>query len=477
MRRSLASLCLAFWSLSPALSFAQQPAPATAAAEPPAPPAAEPQPAPEPPAPAPSAAPSAAPEPSPVKTKWNGTLYGWLQSDIVYDTTQSFAAEGSGGGILAPANTYAGENGRLQYSYRNSRIGFRGNAPETMGLRVSGLIEFDFNGNQPPGISETAFWSNATMRGRHVWVKVENDYVDVLFGQTWNLFGWQPFFHPNTLQLQGVPGQVFTRSTQLRLSHTFKTEPLNIDLAVAAVRPPQRDAAVPDLQGGLKLGINGWKGQHVGGAGAGAAADPLSLGVSGLLRKFKVLTATEVPELDGNSKTGWAVSLDALLPVIPASSLSSIGALSLQGSFQTGTGFNDQYSALTGGLAVPALPTPAMAAARTANIDAGLLVYDAAGNLQTIDWKIFLADVQYFLPGGNVWLTGNFSQMESGNILDYGAPAASVFKKEQFWDVNLFWNVTPAFRLGAEYASFKQTMGDDSTRKNNRAQFSGFYLF
>lgn len=489
MRRSLASLCLAFWSLSPALSFAQQPAPAAAAPEPtpepPAPPAAEPQPAPapapQPPAPAPSpapsaAAPAAAPEPSPVKTKWAGSLYGWLQADFLYDTTQSFT-EGSGGGIIAAPNTYTGENGRMTFSYRNSRIGFRGNAPEVMGLRPSGLIEFDFNGNQPPGITETAFWSNPTMRARHVWVKVESDYLDVLLGQSWNLFGWQPFFHPNTLELQGVPAQVFSRAQQFRLSHTFKTEPVNIDLAVAAVRPPQRDAGVPELQGGLKLGINGWKGQHVGGAGAAPAADPLSLGVSGLMRKFNVLSNTEVPEVDGNTATGSALSLDVLLPVIPASSLASIGALSLQGSFQTGSGFNDQYSALTGGLAAPALPAPMGAAARTANIDPGLLVYDANGKLQTIDWKMFLVDLQYFFPGGNVWLTANFSQSESGNILDFGAAPASVYKKEQFYDVNLFWNVTPAVRLGAEFANFKQTMGDDTERKNSRGQFSGFYLF
>ena len=60
---------------------------------------------------------------------------------------------------------------------------------------------------------------------------------------------------------------------------------------------------------------------------------------------------------------------------------------------------------------------------------------------------------------------------------DYGAAPASVYKKEQFWDVNLFWNVTPAVRVGAEFASFKQTMGDDTERKNARGQFSGFYLF
>jgi hypothetical protein len=150
----------------------------------------------------------------------------------------------------------------------------------------------------------------------------------------------------------------------------------------------------------------------------------------------------------------------------------------LQGSFQTGSGFNDQYSGLTGGIGFPAFPAPAMGAAATANIDPGLATYDANGVLHTIDWKMFLVDVQYFLPpAGNVWVSANFSQSQSGNITDYGAAPASVYKKEQFWDVNLFWNVTPAVRLGAEYASFKMTMGDDTERKNARGQFSGFYLF
>jgi hypothetical protein len=402
-----------------------------------------------------------------------------LQADMVYDTTQSFANEGSGGAALAAPNTYAGENGRLTFSYRNSRFGFRLNAPEVMGIKASGLVEVDFNGNQPPGLTETAFWSNPTMRARHVWIKAESEYIDVLMGQTWNLFGWQPFFHPNTLQLQGVPAQLFSRAQQFRLSHTFKTAPVNIDLAVAAVRPPQKDAGVPDLQGGLKLGINGWKGQHVGGAGASAAADPLSIGVSGLTRQFNVIEFSATPGTDGKKKSGWGISLDALLPVIPASSMDSIGALSLQGNFQTGSGFNDQYSGLTGGLAAPTQgPPPAMGTAAPSNIDAGLAVYDAAGTLHTIDWNMFLVDVQYFFPGsGNVWVSGNFSQMKSGNILDYGAAPASVFTKEQFWDVNLFWNVTPALRLGAEYGNFKQTRGDDSERKSSRVQFSGFYLF
>jgi len=499
MRHPIAPLFFAFGLLTPAISLAQQPAPEPAPApeaapaptpEPAAPPAAEPQaappapasaaPTPPPPAapePPPPPKPGAAPEPSPVKTKWGATLYGWLQADGIYDTTQSFT-EGSGGGIIQAKGSYGGENGRTTYSFRNSRFGFRLNAPEVAGIKASGLVEVDFGGNQPPGITETQFWSNAAMRARHVWIKAETEYVDLLFGQTWNLFGWQPFFHPVTVELQGVPGQAFSRTQTFRFSHTFKTEPVNIDVAVAAARPPQRDAAQPDLQGGLKLGVNGWKGQHGGGAGAASSADPLSIGVSGIARKFAV-PAFAGGTTDPVKKTGWGVSIDALLPVIPASSLDSIGALSLQGSFQTGSGFNDQYTGLTGGITAPltmaaAAATPPGAAVA---IDPGLLVYDAGGNVHTIDWNIFLVDLTYFFPGGNVYVAANYSQMKSGNITDYGAPPASVFTKEQWWDANIFWNVTPAFRIGAEYANFKQTMGDDSERKNSRFQFSGFYMF
>ena len=46
-----------------------------------------------------------------------------------------------------------------------------------------------------------------------------------------------------------------------------------------------------------------------------------------------------------------------------------------------------------------------------------------------------------------------------------------------FFSGALFFDPTPAFRLGAEFAQTKTTLGDDSSATNNRGQFSAFYLF
>lgn len=500
MRYSIASFVAALWALAAAPVLAQSPSPPPrgdidAASAPPLEPSSKPlEPVPgedpavvkgkssSPPprfgidaasAP-PMEPPGKPPEPVPgkdlvmVKSKWSVTIGGWLEADAVYDSTQSFG-QATGGTLISKPGTYPGDHDRSQFYIANSRLGFRLSAPQWGGAKPSGYAEFDFNGNQPPGLNETQLFSNAPLRARHVYLKLETDYLDFLAGQTWHLFGWQPLFHPNAVQAQGLPGQLFTRSVQFRVGHIFRSDPVNFEVQVAAVRAPQRDSARPDGQGGLKLTVNKWKGFHVGGAGATPAVDGATLGVSGLVRSFRVIN----PNGPNSSKraTGWGMSLDAIVPIIPVTSDDHGNKLTLLGSFQTGSGFNDQYTATTGGSVIGG------PMGYTANVDNGYARFDSANELHTIDWRVLFIDLQYFFPyNGKFMTSGNYSQMESGNITDFGASAAGVWKKMQWWDVNLFWNVTPAFRFGVEYAFGKQTFGDGSTRSNIRGQFAAFYI-
>jgi hypothetical protein len=315
---------------------------------------------------------------------------------------------------------------------------------------------------------------------------METDYGDVLFGQTWNLFGWQTWFHPLTVEIQGVPGQLFGRTAQLRVSRLIKTDAISIEAAAAAVRPPQRDAGFPDGQGGVRFVVNNWKGVHTAGGVGARAVDGLSIGVSGLVRQFTVADFLP-PHLGSASKVGWGVSVDGMIPILRATPTNFGNALTVNGSFQTGTGFNDQYTALTGGVTYPAVPNPQMvtpAPTFTPNIDPGLVTYDLNGGLHTIDWRSFLVGLQYYLPpSGNVFISANYSQMTSDNIASYLAPGAtpdpraSVFNKIQWGDFNLFWNVTPALRFGAEYAYWRETYADGVVATNHRGQFSGFFVF
>jgi hypothetical protein len=236
---------------------------------------------------------------------------------------------------------------------------------------------------------------------------------------------------------------------------------------------------LPDGQAGLKLTFNDWKGVHTAGS-AGTSADGLAIGVSGVARRFVLPSFAGTEQ---SKKNGWGVSIDALLPVIPASMEHRENALTLTGSFVTGSGTSDLYTGLNGGVGFPAPPNPTMASPAptyAADIDNGMVTFDSQGHLHTIDWQSYIIGVQYYLPpSGKVWVSANYSGMKSDNAASYvnAAGSAKIFNKSYWADANLFVDLTSAVRLGAEYAYFHQTYGDGVAAKNTRLQFSGFYIF
>lgn len=414
----------------------------------------------------------------PVTSKWAASMYGFVEADYIFDSTQSF--NDLAGNTIIQANGYAASHHRMQFSIRNSRLGFRFAAPEWGNVKSSALLEMDFFGNQPVDGDAAAFFNNPGFRVRHAWMKLETPIVDMLFGQTWELFGWQSYFHPNTVDLQGIPGQVYSRTAQLRVSKTVKSQPVNVEFAVAASRPPQRNAYVPDLQGGVKLNVNDWKGITTAG-GTGTSILAASLGVSGTWRRFQVQMPTAaLGNPDGSAvTTGWGVSVDALIPIIPVQGTNRAGGLTFTGSFVTGAGINDTYTSLTGGLGSPA-STPGITAVSGYNpaIDPGLVMFGTDGSLNAIKWQSILVGLQYYLPvlDGRVWVSANYSNMYSSNIGDFANPA-TVFDRSNWADGNVFWDATNAIRFGAEYAWFRQNRVNGDQATNNRIQFSAFYLF
>jgi hypothetical protein len=340
-------------------------------------------------------------------------------------------------------------------------------------------MEMDFLGNQPPGISEASLLQNATFRFRHLNLKLETPVVDVLSGQYWQLFGWQSLFHPNTVEIQGVPGQVYSRSPQIRISKTIKSGDMAIELALAASRPPQRASATPDAQAGVKFQYNGMKALHTAGS-TGTAVDGLAVGVSVVGRRFAVdeLSASPSSEVTAN---GYGVSVDALIPIIPATKDKHGNALTFTGSFSTGAGIADLYQSLTGGVSQPSLPNPTMAnpaPVYVPNIDNGLAMFYASDKtLHAVQWTAYIAGLQYYLPpAGHVWVSANYSHIESANAHYFGSKTA-VWDHEDWADLNLMFDVTPAVRLGIEGAYFDMKYFDGADAPNYRAQFSGFFLF
>jgi len=411
--------------------------------------------------------------PVPVVTKWSTTFYGFIEAQFISDSTESFN-ETAGNTNIARPGTYAGTHQRLTISVRNSRLGFRINAPDFHRIRSSALVEVDFLGNQPPNATEGQIFTNPALRLRHGFLKVETDYVDVLIGQTWQLFGNQPYFDPAVVQLQGLPGQVYGRAPQLRLSHTFGGDPIAVEAAIAASKPPQRDAHAPDGQGALRLMLNSWKGVRTAG-GTGTSVDPLMIAASGVVRRLAV-PEFNAAQLNDVTATGSGFTVDVLLPIIRGTLQDRGNALTLNGSFANGTGYADLFTSLTGGIAFPA-NVPG-GGAYNPNIDNGIVVYTADGVLHTVDWRAWIAGAQYYLPpDGKIWVSANFSQMYSGNAASLGQPATRVFNHSWFADGNIFYEPITPLRFGFEYAYFHQTYLDGMTTTNNRFQLSTWFIF
>ncbi len=439
--------------------------------------------------------------------KWSTTFYGFIEADHIYDSTQSFSEVPGNNQVQrpppaalpasSPSTRYAGEHGRLMFGVRNSRFGFRLKAPEAGGIRTSAQFEMDLlgqaAGNGQPGaagaVSEGSFFNNPAVRVRHANLKIETPILDILVGQYWHLFGWQSVFHPNTVTIQGVPGQIYGRTPQIRLSKTLKFGDIQLEIAAAALRPPQRDSEVPDLQGGVRVAYNGWNGMTTAGS-AGTSLMPVSLAVTGDWRRFSVQEFSVTPTHSTDHAT-TAIALDAFIPVIPATKDKKGNSLSLNGEVVSGYGIADLYTGFASGLTNPVIPG---AAQPPSNVDGNLVVYGPDGQLHGIQWTSYLIGVQYYLPGldGRYWISANYSHTRSSNTTNFVrnfpqvAPiptdtnltyAGLVRQSEDWWDVNLFGDVAPGVRIGLEYANFNDKYADTIHAINHRVQASGFFLF
>jgi hypothetical protein len=300
-------------------------------------------------------------------------------------------------------------------------------------------------------------------------MKIETPVVDLLFGQYWDLYGWQQTYAPNTVEIQGLPGQIYSRTPQIRLSKSVKNESVIFEIAVAAMRPPQRDSAIPEGQGGIRLGTPAWTGLTTGGA-TGTGIQPLSIAVTGDVRSFTLppYTNTAVPTNSGPSKVGTSIAVDGYVPIIPARKKEG-NALSVTGEFSTGYGNADLYTVTTKGVATT----------YSADIDPGFVVYDSQGNIHLVQWTSYILGLQYYLPAtdGNVWLSFNYSNIASNNLKNgFGSPA-KVRDNLTWYDANIFWQATESYRLGIEAAMFQDKYVDGTTAQNIRGQFSNYFIF
>lgn len=420
---------------------------------------------------------------------WTLGIYGFAALNVMHDSTQSFGTQ-SGNVILQRVGTFRGNNNQLQFTARDSRFGLKIGAPATSWLKASAVLEADFGSTQPTEVNEQTTYITNPLRMRHFYIKAETPVVDVLAGQYHDLFGWGgKGFYPSTLAFLGVTGEIYHRQPQFRLSKTITSSAVDVEIAAAAVRPVQKAAGVPDGEAGLRLAINPWTG--IGQQGYGQPTlSPLQLGVSGIGRRFEVAQFVEFPG-GSNVVNGWGVAVNAFIPVIPAKSVDDrSNALSLTGEFSRGSGISDMYNSdLTGGALFPTLPNPQNRGVDPANpppiyvpnIDSGIVTYDGNGKVRPIDWQGFLVGLQYYLPiaSGKVWVSGNYSQLKSANIVKLTPVAgqSAIYKEARYIDGSLFVALSSALQLGYSFQMVEQTFSDNVKARNYRNEGAVHFFF
>lgn len=421
-------------------------------------------------------------QPTFVVSKWQARLYGFAEADFFADSTESLV-DLQGNQLLAAPHTTAYDAGRVQFSGRNTRLGFALESPFTSGgLKASGVVESDFLGYNPaPGIiagsSEGSFY-NGVFRIRHAWARLETPVVTIQGGQTWTLLAFNPIFTPGSVSLQGLPNEVFQRTPQLRISRLFELgEAAKLELAAAAAAPAQRDAALPDFVFGARLELRGWQGFKSTASAAGGLTG-LQLAVSGTVKQLRAVKSA-ASDTDFATATGSAIVADAIIPIVPASKSSKANAVTFVGEVASGSGFANNFTGLSMGTSIGVPKGVPAGFTVTPPLDGGVAGFRTdTGNFETIDWKSAVLNLQYYTPidDGALWFNALWSAGASDNSVLFAKPGAA-WGAQQYAAVGALYDPAPGFRVGVEWSWTHQRFSDDSQRVNRRGQLLFLYNF
>ena len=415
------------------------------------------------------------------KDEWKILMNGFVELDVFHDTARS-SVEAIGNGPIDRSGTYAGDNGRTQYSIRNSRLAFAILPPEQNEWKTKGYFEFDLLGYDPApeksANTEGSFNGSPTMRVRHAYMNGEKNGFVVLAGQTWSLFGWQPIYVPTMASVSPGTGTAYMRTAQVAFLKNMPVgDASKLQAAVSLERPAQRDSEVPNVDGGIRFA---WAGRHSGfsAASSDVTSEPLSVALSGTMRKFK--TAGDSGNSgDTHESAGSAIAFDTLIPLIASDE--GVGqTLTLTAEYTTGQGYADEFSGWSGNLS----QTPVVGAAQleqlNSNVDPGQGGFNSAGSFALIKMQTMNAQLQYhFDSDHHCFSTLGYGEIKSSNVGDF-VPVASgkiAYEKTSMIFINLFHDYTKQIRVGAEYAKLETHYVNEDLGRSDRYQLTGLFRF
>ncbi len=182
---------------------------------------------------------------------------GFIDATAIRRTTNTGSGLGTVFGTIPFDNTVQGHMNDTQFSSQNSRLTLQ--ATSKVGTAdLKGVLELDFLGNQPNGLTVTA--NSNTFRMRVFWGQYRKGAVDFLAGQAWSLMtpnrnGLSPetagIFFTQTLDPNSQAGLTWVRPMQFRLT----TRPNdNFTAAVSIENPDQYVGPAVKLPAGFPSG-------------------------------------------------------------------------------------------------------------------------------------------------------------------------------------------------------------------------------
>jgi hypothetical protein len=419
---------------------------------------------------------------------WKIAAGGFVELDSITDSTRSFTESMNNAPVSRP-DAPAGQAGRTQFSIRDSRLGFAISAPEFARWKTRGYFEFDFMGTAPSpgsasGTPEAGFFNTPALRARHAYVSVESAGWQLMAGQSWAMFGWQPNYFIPSLQVPAFPGMAFARTAQIRITRSTEiSQGASLQAALGVMRPPQRDAELPGLEAGFRIAFDSRVSGYTGAATGPQRPQPMSLAVSATVREFAVPQNPANPSGEMAHYPGSALAIDFLLPVIASADGKEVAdTLTLGGEFTSGTGYGDQFPGWTGNLANPLNSSKSIAQSNT-GLDGGIGDFDSSGEFRLVRLMSANAYFQYHLPSAaRAWVSGGYSWLYSDNVAllaTGGKTSAGLvpYTKNQAAFVNVAHDLTGNIRVGAELCHESTTYGDGSIAHNNRYQASVWFIF
>jgi len=357
------------------------------------------------------------------------TFYGFVGLDASLDSAMT---DNGNYAYLVLPYVDGEEDDEFNVTANRSRLGVKLDGPDGENVDVSGRIEFDFYG----GGAE----NKANPRLRHAYVELRSSAVDVLAGQTWDVFS--PLI-PTTLNFIALwkSGNTGYRRPQIRLTKAVQvTDNAKVTVAASANRSMGRgydgeDAGVPSFQGRAAFAT-----KFVGGKF-------LEVGVSGLWGREESayadsLGAVTTYELDS---TGFAV--DASVPLGEK--------VALKGEYFSGKNLRAYLGGVFQGIAD--VPSDEARGVEPVEVEAtgwwGQLTLRPASELA---FNVGAGSDDPDLPDGDT---------------------TNEIEKNSTYFGNVVWTVAPSVTIGAEYARFETEYVGDKTYENNRMQLSFVYKF